>query len=154
MAKSRSTQSDPGVSPASLPLKQMVRLRHMPSQKRKVSLHAKRLEEALEGKASRAEKPTPLRRDRPVRAAAGMAGQVRAVLIPVEPSQQFVRELGRGLAAAAARSRQSLVRRYRLAIVIGAAVLGSIASVVGVIALIVRQRSRMRTGLLRSVRGG
>ena len=83
-----------------------------------------------------------------------MAGRVGAALVPVEPSQQFVRELERGLAAAAARSRQSLVRRYRLAIVIGAAVFGSIASVVGVVALIMRQRSRMRSGLLRSARGG
>ncbi len=126
----------------------------MPSQKRQSSPDAKRLAEAFEREPSRAGKSAPLRRERPARAAPGMAGRVRDVLIPVEPSQQFVRELGRGLTAAAMRSRQSLVRRYRLAIVIGAAVFGSIASVVGLVALIVRQRSRLRTGLLRGARGG
>jgi len=73
-----------------------------------------------------------------------MADLVSAVLIPVQPSQQFVTELGRSLTRTAARSRQSLVRRYRTAILIGAALFGSLASVVGVVALIVRQRSRMR----------
>ena len=77
----------------------------------------------------------------------GMAELVGAALIPVEPSQQFVTELGRGLSRAASRSRQSLVRRYRTAILVGAALFGSLASVVGVIALIVRQRSRVRAGL-------
>ena len=73
-----------------------------------------------------------------------MADLVSAVLTPVEPSQQFVTELRRRLTDAALRSHQSLVRRYRTAILIGAALFGSLASVVGVVALIVRQRSRMR----------
>jgi hypothetical protein len=73
-----------------------------------------------------------------------MADLVSAVLTPVEPSQQFVTELRRSLTDAALRSHQSLVRRYRTAILIGAALFGSLASVVGVVALIVRQRSRMR----------
>ena len=77
----------------------------------------------------------------------GMAELISAALIPVEPSQQFVTELGRSLGLAASRSRQSLVRRYRTAILIGAALFGSMASAVGVIVLIVRQRSRVRTGL-------
>ncbi|HEY4687901.1 MAG TPA: hypothetical protein VIK33_01215 [Anaerolineae bacterium] len=68
-----------------------------------------------------------------------------AVLVPVEPSQQFVAELGHSLMSMAARSRQSLIRRYRTAILIGAAVFGSIASVVGVVALIMRQRTRSVT---------
>jgi len=72
-----------------------------------------------------------------------MANRVREALIPVEPSQQFVRELGRGLAVTATRSRRSLARRYRTAIVIGAAAFGSLASVVGIVALILRRRSRM-----------
>jgi len=76
----------------------------------------------------------------------GIANLVRDTLIPVEPSQQFVRELGRSLTATATRSRRSLVRRYRAAIVIGAAAFGSLASVVGIVALLIRQRSRVRTG--------
>lgn len=83
------------------------------------------------------------------RRVAGVANLVRDTLTPVEPSQQFVRELGRSLMATATRSRQSLVRRYRTAIVIGAATFGSLASVVGIVALIIRQRSRMRAGLSR-----
>lgn len=75
-----------------------------------------------------------------------MASLVREALVPVEPSQQFVSELGRGLMLAAARSRQSLIRRYRMAIMIAAAAFGSLASIVGIVALLVR-RSRMRTGL-------
>jgi hypothetical protein len=73
-----------------------------------------------------------------------MARLVRDVLVPVEPSQLFVSELGNSLALAAARGRQSLLRRYRKIIVIGAAAFGSLASVAGVVALILRQRARMR----------
>lgn len=80
------------------------------------------------------------------RVTGSIAPLVRAALTPVEPSQQFVAELGRSLMATAARSRQSLARRYRMAIVIGAAAFGSLASVVGIVALIVR-RSRVRAGL-------
>jgi hypothetical protein len=112
----------------------------MANPKRKTSSQIARLEEALERELGGA-RPNSARRRTP----AGMERRVRDVLIPVEPSQQFVMELGRSLMATAARSRQSLVRRYRTAIVIGAALFGSIASLVGVVALIVRQRSRMRT---------
>lgn len=97
----------------------------------KTSSELKRLEETLAREVGRA---AGLPR--------GLERRVRAALVPVEPSQQFVRELGRGLMATAMRSRQSLIRRYRTAIVIGAAVFGSVASVVGVVALIMRQRSR------------
>jgi hypothetical protein len=71
-------------------------------------------------------------------------------LIPVEPSQQFVRELGRSLGVTARRSRQSLVQRYRNGILIGAAIFGSLASVVGVVVLILRQRARVRGVLTHS----
>jgi hypothetical protein len=73
----------------------------------------------------------------------GTANLVRSVLVPVEPSPQFVRDLGRSLGQAAARSRQSLLRRYRTAIVVGAAAFASVASLAGIVVLIVRQRSRM-----------
>ena len=75
--------------------------------------------------------------------AGSMASLVRDVLVPVEPSQLFVNELGHSLAQTAARGRQSLLRRYRKVIVIGAAAFGSLASVAGVVALIVRQRTRV-----------
>jgi len=51
---------------------------------------------------------------------------------------------------AARRSRQSLVQRYRTGILIGAAIFGSLASVVGVVVLILRQRSRVRGVLAHS----
>jgi len=79
-----------------------------------------------------------------------MEQRVRDVLIPIEPSQQFVRELGRTLGVTAKRSRQSLVQRYRKGILIGAAIFGSLASVVGVVVLIMRQRSRVRGVLAHS----
>jgi hypothetical protein len=103
----------------------------MASSKRKSTSRTDSLEEALRRELGRGG-----------RAASRMEGQVRAVLVPIEPSQQFVYDLGRSLTSAALRSRQSLIRRYRTAIVVGAALFGSIASVVGVIALIARQRSR------------
>ena len=112
-----------------------------------MSSQKKRIEEKLERELSQTLRPVSQRRASSSRRSSGVERRVRAVLIPVEPSQQFVRELGRGLSAAAERSRQSLVRRYRTAIVLGVAVFGSLASMVGVVALIIRQRSRMRTGL-------
>jgi len=124
----------------------------MTDRKRKTAAELAHLEEQLERELGRASTRGASRRGASRRAehgVAGMADLVRGALIPVEPSQQFVRELGRSLTATAARSRQSLVRRYRMAIVIGAAAFGSLASVVGIAVLIIRQRSRMRTGLSR-----
>lgn len=114
----------------------------MTSQGRKPSSREKRIREVGQTlpTTSRGRVASP-------RKSTGVERRVRDVLIPVEPSQQFVRELGHGLSAAAIRSRQSLARRYRTAIVIGVAIFGSLASMVGVVALIVRQRSRMRTEL-------
>lgn len=109
----------------------------MATRKRKRSTELDRLEAALARSLS----------GNPAASSRGVADRVSAALIPVEPSQQFVTELGRSLSLAASRSRQSLVRRYRTAILIGAALFGSLASVVGVIALVLRQRSRVRTGL-------
>ena len=71
-----------------------------------------------------------------------MARQVSRVLVPVEPPQQFVVDLRGSLMSAAMRSRQSLARRYRTAIVIGAALFASAVWVASVAALIVRQRVR------------
>jgi hypothetical protein len=119
----------------------------MSPEKRKTLIQKKRIEEKLERELGQMQRPSLRRRVSSSRRSSGVERRVRAVLIPVEPSQQFVRELGRGLSTAAAHSRQSLVRRYRTAIVVGVAVFGSFASMVGVVALIVRQRSRMRTGL-------
>lgn len=108
------------------------------------SSQAKRLEEALERELGRAMQSGASPRRASTRATSGVERRVRDVLTPVEPSQQFIRELGHGLSLTAERSRRSLVRRYRMAIIIGAAIFGSLASVVGVVALILRQRSRVR----------
>jgi len=108
-----------------------------------------RLVEALgydPGDTAQRRPPGSMRRRESLRVPGPVSRLVRDTLIPVEPSQQFVAELGRSLMATAMRSRQSLVRRYRMAILVGAAAFGSMASVVGIIALIAR-RSRMRTGL-------
>jgi len=110
----------------------------MSSEPRKSTPDSKALEEALQRELGRALRPA----SRAPRKPTGMARRVSRVLVPVEPSQQFVNELGRGLMSMAARSRRSLIRRYRTAILVGAAIFGSIASVVGVVALIVRQRTR------------
>lgn len=119
----------------------------MPSQKRSSSSQRRG---DTPGGPSRPGMPARARRASPVRASLGMEQRVRDVLIPVEPSQQFVRDLGRGLGVAARRSRQSLVQRYRTGILIGAAIFGSLASVVGVVVLILRQRARVRGVLAHS----
>ena len=76
-----------------------------------------------------------------------MVDGVRGTLVPIQPSPHFVRALGYRLVEQAGRGKQSLIQRYRTAIVIGVAAAGSIASVVGVTALLLHQKNR------RSVRG-
>lgn len=86
-------------------------------------------------------------RDPQTQAILSMVDRVRDTLVPVQPSPHFVRDLGYRLVETASHSRQSLLQRYRTAIVIGVAAAGSVASVVGVMTLLLRQRNR------RSVRG-
>jgi len=72
-----------------------------------------------------------------------VAGRLKRVMVPVEPSTVFVRSLGRELVEAA-RRQQKVTRRLRRGLLIGAAALGSLASVVGVVALVLHRR-RART---------
>ena len=71
-----------------------------------------------------------------------MVDRVRATLVPIQPSPRFVRELGSRLVDTAARGQQSLLRRYRTAIIIGVAAAGSVASAVGVAALLLHHKNR------------
>jgi hypothetical protein len=71
-----------------------------------------------------------------------LVGNVRETLVPIEPSPDFVQNLGRTLAQAASQRRQPLRRRYRRAVWFGLAAAGSVASLVGVTAYMVRQRDR------------
>ncbi|HZY45236.1 MAG TPA: hypothetical protein VFF70_10850 [Anaerolineae bacterium] len=72
---------------------------------------------------------------------------VRDTLVPILPSPHFVHDLRDRLVAKTSQGKQSLLQRYRTAIVIGVAAAGSVASIVGVTALLLHQKNR------RSVRG-
>ena len=77
-----------------------------------------------------------------------LAEQLQQGMQPVQPSAAFVRSLGRELVDNAS-SQTALAKRPRRAVVIGAAVMGSlvsIASVVGAVVFVVsRSRARART---------
>jgi hypothetical protein len=73
-----------------------------------------------------------------------LVGNVRETLVPIEPSPDFVRNLGQSLALAASQRQQPLRRRYRRAVWFGLAAAGSVASIVGVTAYVVRQRDRQQ----------
>jgi hypothetical protein len=89
--------------------------------------------------------PLPAKRprlDAQTQAILSLVDHVRDTLVPIQPSPHFVHELGQALIQTADRSRQSLIQRYRKAIWIGVAAAGSLASVVGVAAYLLRQRDR------------
>ncbi len=71
-----------------------------------------------------------------------LVGDVRETLVPIEPSPDFVRNLGQSLAQAASQRQQPLRRRYRRAVWFGLAAAGSVASIVGVTAYMLHQRDR------------
>ena len=73
-----------------------------------------------------------------------LVGEVRETLVPIEPSPDFVQNLGRSLAQAASQRHQPLRRRYRRAVWFGLAAAGSVASVVGVAAYVLHQRDRQQ----------
>lgn len=100
------------------------------------------LAEALDAPSG---KPKPI--DARTKAILSMVDGVRDTLVPIQPSPHFVSDLGYRLVEQASRGKQSLIQRYRTAIVIGVAAAGSIVSVVGVTALLLHQKNR------RSVRG-
>ncbi|HIE38751.1 MAG TPA: hypothetical protein EYH30_07235 [Anaerolineales bacterium] len=70
---------------------------------------------------------------------AEVAERLQRVMVPVEPSTAFVRSLGQELIEAS-RRRQEATRRLRRGLIIGAAALGSAASVAGVVALVLLRR--------------
>ncbi|MBN1956013.1 MAG: hypothetical protein JW900_13315 [Anaerolineae bacterium] len=68
-----------------------------------------------------------------------LTGRLERAMVPVEPSTAFVRSLGRELIAASRRS-QRAARRLRYGLLIGAAALGSAASVAGVVTFLLLRR--------------
>ena len=104
------------------------------------------MEDALERELTKAMRPAGPRSRSRKSGTSGVEHRVRDVLIPVEPSQRFIQELGHGLALTTAHSRRTMLRRYRVAVVGSVILFGSLASAVGVVALILRQRAR--TGLI------
>lgn len=68
-----------------------------------------------------------------------LAQRLRQVLVPVKPQAAFVGRLREELLEAS-RVRQASGRRWRRGLVIAAAVVGSVASVAGVITLVVLRR--------------
>jgi hypothetical protein len=76
------------------------------------------------------------------RAMLALTDHMRESLTPIQPSPDFVRELGMALAEQAGRRHQSLRDRYRRAIWFGLAAAGSMASIVGVVAWMIMQRGR------------
>jgi hypothetical protein len=81
-------------------------------------------------------------RDPQTKAILSMVDGVRNTLVPIQPSPRFVRDLGYRLVDTASRGQQPLIRRYRTAIVIGVAAAGSLASAVGVAAILLHQKNR------------
>lgn len=62
-----------------------------------------------------------------------LAERLYKILVLVEPSPVFVQKLGQELALSAARSQLSVMERYRKLILVSAATLGSVLSVVGIV---------------------
>ena len=105
---------------------------------------------------------TTLQRTEPVRCGAArteqiqglldLAGQLQGILVPVQPGAAYRQKLHRDLVSEAGRRHPGraarLFQHYRKAILIGAAAVGSLASVAGVIiAVILRQKHTRSTNL-------
>jgi len=74
-----------------------------------------------------------------------LAEETQRVLAPVEPSPAFVNQLGKNLVARMSDSSREMSRRVRRAVLLVAAALGSVVSVVsaiGVVIYLVRQRNK------------
>lgn len=74
-----------------------------------------------------------------------LAEQTQRALAPVEPSPAFVNHLGKRLISRMTKGSREMSRRARRAILIVAAALGSVVSVVsaiGVVIYLIRQRKR------------
>lgn len=74
-----------------------------------------------------------------------LAEQAQRALAPVEPSPVFVKHLGRQLVSKMSEGSRQMSRQARRAILIVAAALGSVVSVVsaiGIVIYLIRQRNR------------
>jgi len=74
-----------------------------------------------------------------------VAERVHTALAPVQPSPTFVRQLGQQLIATTSQSRKAMTRRTRRAILVVAAALGSVVSLVsavGIVIWLIRRRSQ------------
>lgn len=75
-----------------------------------------------------------------------VAELAQGLLTPVQPNPDFVGGLGKSLLISARHTRKALTARTRRAALIGAAVLGALASaasIVGVIVYVLRRRTRI-----------
>ncbi len=105
--------------------------------------------------SSNAPPPARLSQNERVQGLLDLAEQLQGILVPVEPNADFQRRLHGDLILEAQRcqadSAPSLLYQHRKGIIIGAAAVGSVASVVGVaIAFVLRHRqgraTRIATG--------
>ncbi len=111
-----------------------------------LAAHADRLNQGYQGlaavpaiKAEQGSSLYPLMR---------LAERVQGALVPVQPDPAFVRQLGKQLAATANDTSRVAAGRTRRTVMFGAAVLGSavsLASAVGLVVYLLRQRGRLRS---------
>lgn len=104
--------------------------------------HADRLNAGLKGSAAH---PTmPPRQRSALEPFMQLAEWLYQALTPVEPSPTFVQKLGQELALAAAHGQLSFIERYHKKILVTAATLGSVLSLMGLV-LFYRQRATSRS---------
>lgn len=109
-----------------------------------LAAHADRLNAGSKGRA--AHPPMTSDQRRSLAPLLQLATWLSEVLVIVEPSPAFVQKLGQELALAAARSQLSVLERYRKAILLGVATLGSALSLVGLVLFyLFRQRDTAKS---------
>lgn len=109
-----------------------------------LAAHADRLNAGLRGAA--AYPPMTSDQRRILAPFLQLAEWLSETLVMVEPSPTFVHRLGQDLALAAAQSQLSLFERYRRAILVAAATLGSALSLLGLVLFyLFRQRDAAQT---------
>jgi len=96
-----------------------------------LAAHAERLNGGLVGRD--AFPPMTLDQQQILEPLLQLAEQLYKVLVPVQPSPVFVQKLGQELAQAAVWGQLSLIQRYRRAIVLSVATLGSAFSLAGLV---------------------
>lgn len=70
--------------------------------------------------------------------------RIKQALVPVQPSPMFVKNLVRQLIVGDKREAVRPTRGYRREMVIGAAAVGSVLSVIGILAYLVKSRTQMK----------